>query len=91
MLGIEGFRSHIKGQIDSGIQDNYDYETRITTSIERSLSSKDKVRFELAWKFQSLLRDVSEASVSTVYFKIQYFPIWGGLFDNRLSDREIDE
>jgi hypothetical protein len=90
-LGVEAFKSDIDGQTDSGIQDSYDYEVHITAGLERSLHENRKVRFELSWKYQGKPSDIHESSASTVYFKIQYFPVWGETFANKLFHRGIEE
>ena len=59
--------------------------------MERSLSDLDKVRFELSWKYKSPPGEVSDSSVNTVYFKIQYYPVWGGMLNNKLFNRGVDE
>lgn len=88
---VEGFKSHFEEENYENSQDTYDYETHITLGMERSLSKKDKVRFELAWKYKSPPEEISNSSVNTIYFKIQYYPIWGGMLNNKLFNRGIDE
>lgn len=90
-LGVEGFRSNNDDQSNTDIQDNYTYESHVTFGLERSLSEQNKLRFELAWKYQVPPGDISESSVNTFYFKIQYYPIWGEVLRNKLFDRGIDD
>jgi hypothetical protein len=87
-LGLEGFKSN---NTDTTLLRTYDYETRATLSVERSLRKQRKIRFELAWKYQTPPTQISDAAINTVYFKIQYFPSWGKRLLNRLHDRDIDE
>jgi hypothetical protein len=91
LLGVEGFKSYTEDEVDNGIQDNYNYESRMTVGVERSLSDKNKLRFELTWKYQVPPDRIAESSASTFYFKVQYYPVWGGLIGNRLSNRGIDD
>jgi len=88
---VEGFKSHFEEGNYENSQETYDYETRVTLGMVRSLNKKDKVRFELAWKFQSPPEEISKSSVSTLYFKIQYYPVWGGILTNKLFHREVEE
>lgn len=90
-LGVEGFRSNNDAQNNTDIQDTYSYESRVTFGIERSLIEQKRVRFELSWKLQVPPGDISESSVNTFYFKIQYYPIWGEALRNKLLHRGIDE
>ena len=87
-LGIEGFKSY---NTDDSLAQFYDYQTNITLGLERSLEKKQKLRFELAWKYKAALDHIRDASISTVYFRIQYYPRWGDLLRNRLMERDIDE
>ncbi|NOR55053.1 MAG: DUF2490 domain-containing protein [Sulfurovum sp.] len=91
LLGIEGFKSNNNVQDNPDIQDNYSYESRVSVGIERSFSKREKVRFELSWKYQVPPGDISTSSVNTVYFKIQYYPVWGESLRNKLFDRGIEE
>jgi len=86
-LGIEGFKSYTN---DTDI-DIYSYETRVILGIERNLNEKNKIRFELAWKYLGNPTQVSGSDINTVYFKIQYYPIWGKLLSNILSQGEVNE
>lgn len=90
MLSLEGLKSynHDDSNIDS--VNTFDRESRVTLGIERSLSKRDKVRFELAWRYKTPPKDISTESVSTVYFRIQYYPIWGDRLVSRLINRDID-
>ena len=90
-FGVEGFKSDTDDQTDSGIQDSYDYEVHISAGLERSLRDNQKLRFELSLKYQGKPSDIQESSASTVYFKIQYFPVWGETFANKLFHRGIEE
>jgi len=90
-LGVEGFRSNNDDDSNTGIQDYYTYESQVTLGLSRSLSEKKRVRFQLSWKYQVPPGDISESSVNTFYFKIQYYPIWGELLRNKLFNRGIDE
>ena len=86
-IGLEGFKSFTD---DEGI-DIYDHETRLTFGLERNLDDKEKIRFELAFKYFGVPTEISQSNVTTVYFKIQYYPSWGGFWGNTLSNRDIDE
>ncbi|WP_373032220.1 DUF2490 domain-containing protein [Sulfurovum sp.] len=79
-----GFKSYYHDENDADSQDTYDRESRVTLSLERSLSKKEKLRFELAWKYQSPLGEISSSDSNTVYFKIQYYPMWGKRLSNTL-------
>ena len=87
-LDLEGFKSY---NSDMTLEPTYDYETRVTFGAERSLNEEKKVRFELAWKYKTQARQLSDSDIHTIFFKIQYFPSWGNKFRNKLRDREIDE
>ncbi len=91
IFGVEGFRSNNNDEIDADIQDNYKYESRVTVGLERNLSEQDKIRFELSWKYQVPPGEISDASINTFYFKIQYYPVWGEKLRNKLSNRGVDE
>ena len=82
-FGIEAFKNYSS--------DDQDYESLLTFGLERNLSEQNKLRFELAWKYESRPGDISSTSANTVYFKIQYYPTWGERLRNRLSNRDIDE
>ena len=90
-LGLEGFKSNNISENAIDTDDRYKTESRFSIGVERSLNAYKKIRFELLWKYQVPLHSISEVSINTIYFKIQYFPIWGGLRSNRLFDREINE
>ena len=88
-LDLEGFRS-ISHETTIVPEDRY--ETRVTLGAERSLSDERKIRFELAWKYKTQTREIPDASIHTIFFKIQYFPSWGNKLRNRLYGRDdIDE
>ena len=87
-LDVEGFKSYNN---EATVTPTYDYETHIKLGAEHSLSEGRKIRFELAWKYKTQATSISDASINTVFFKIQYFPSWGSRFRNRLRDRDIDE
>ena len=87
-LDLEGFKSY---NSDTPIEPTYDYETRVTLGAEHSLSEERKIRFELAWKYKTQPREISDSDINTVFFKIQYFPSWGSRHRNKLRDRDIDE
>lgn len=90
-FGVEGLKSYYQDESDTESIDTYDYESRVALGMERSLSKKDKLRFELAWKYKAPLDNISSSSVSTIYFKLQYYPMWGNILKNRLFERAIDE
>lgn len=92
-FSIEGFKTYGQSDDIQDIQDTYDNETRLTFGLERSLKQEEKIRFELAWKYQSKPGDISGSSANTVYFKFQYYPRWGekGFISNRFKDQEIDQ
>jgi hypothetical protein len=81
MFGVEGFKSFVD-EVNVEIQDNYNTETRITLGAERSLEKKNKVRFEVTWKYQEGPQYLIGGDINTVYFKLQYFPIWGNIVGN---------
>jgi len=87
-LDLEGFKSFNNETV---VTPSYDYETRVTLGAERSLNDNKKVRFELAWKYKTQARQISDSDIHTIFFKIQYFPSWGSRFRNRLHDRDVDE
>ncbi len=87
-LDLEGFKSYNDQVMVTPV---YDYETRVTLGAERSLKDNRKIRFELAWKYKTQPREISDSDINTVFFKIQYFPSWGSRLRNRLRDRDIDE
>ncbi len=89
--GAEGFKSDTNDQTNNGIQDSYDYEVHISTGLERSLHDNQKVHFELSWKYQGKPSNISQSNASTFIFKIQYFPVWGETFANKLFHRGIEE
>ena len=47
--------------------------------------------FELAFKYLGDPGELSKSDITTVYFKIQYYPSWGEFWGNTLSNRDIDE
>ena len=87
-LDLEGFKSF---NDDAAVTPTYDYDTQVKLGLERSLEENRKIRFELAWKYKSQPREISNSDINTIYFKIQYFPSWGSRLRNRLRDRDIDE
>ena len=90
-MGAEVFKSQNNDESSDNPDDNYDFETRITFGLERKLDNQRKLRFELSGRYQSTPGQVSSASISTIYFKVKYYPVWGERLRNRLLDREIDE
>lgn len=89
--GVELFKSENTDQ-DLTVDDlRYDYETRVVLGLERHLQNRNKIRFELAWKYQSLPDKLIDSAVNTVYFKIKYYPVWGDRLRNRLHHRDIEE
>jgi len=89
MLSLEGFKSYFHdSEIDS--VDTFDKESQLTLAIERGLSKQDRVRFELSWRYQEPPKEISTASVSTVTFRIQYYPVWGEILRNKLFLRGIE-
>ncbi len=90
-VGAEVFRSQDIDDNSINVDDNYNFETRITLGLERKLDSQRKLRFELSGRYQSSPDQLSSTSASTIYFKIKYYPVWGGTLRNTLFDREIDE
>ena len=91
MFGVEGFKSYYHDESDIDSQDTYDRESHVTLGLERSLSNQEKLRFELSWKYQAPPGEISSSDSNTVYFKIQYYPMWGKKWANRLNDQEIDQ
>ena len=90
-LGVEGLRSNNDAESDAGIRDYYTYESLLTLGVSRNLSKKNRVRFELSWKYQEKPIDAPDSPLDTFYFKIQYYPVWGGMLRNKLFHRGIDE
>jgi len=90
-FGIEGFKSYYHDDNDADSQDTYDRESHVTLGLERSLSKNEKLRFELVWKYQAPPGKISSSDSNTVYFKIQYYPMWGTRLSNRLTDQAIDQ
>lgn len=91
-FGVEGFKSYYQDDsyANSSI-DRYSLESHVTLGIERSLSEKNKIRFELAWKYKVPTNELLDAYANTVYFKIQYYPMWGDKWTNRLNSLKIDQ
>lgn len=91
-FGIEGFKSFYNDDqyLDTSI-DKYSRESHVTLGLERSITDKNKIRFELAWKYKVPTNDIFDASVHTVFFKIQYYPMWGDKWRNRSKSLEIDQ
>jgi hypothetical protein len=87
-LDVEGFKSYDNQE---SMALSYDYETHVGLGIERSLGEQRKIRFELAWKYKTRARQLLDADIHTIYFKIQYYPSWGFRLGNRLHNRNIDE
>lgn len=90
-FGLEGFKSYHQDDFNMDSVNTYDHESHLSVAIERSLKEQNKVRFELMWKYQSPPRLISDSSANTVYFKIQYYPMWGKKWANRLNNQEIDQ
>jgi len=90
-VGAEVFKSQDNDENSDNPDDNYDFETRITLGLERKLDNQRKLRFELSGRYQSTPDQVSSTSISTIYFKVKYYPVWGERSRNRLFDRGIDE
>ena len=90
-VGAEVFKSQENDETSDNPDDNDDYETRVTLGLERKLSQERKLRLELTWKYKSEPDQLSSTSISTIYFKVKYYPVWGERLRNRLLDREIDE
>ena len=63
-----------------------EYATRLTFGLERNLEDKEKIRFELAFKYLGDPSELSKSDITTVYFKIQYYPSWGEFWGNTLSN-----
>ena len=88
-LGVEGFKSY---RTEDSLENLYDYQTNIKLGMERILKKGQKLRFELAWKYKAAFNQITDADISTVFFKIQYYPSWGHwLHTNKLRNRDIDE
>lgn len=85
IFGIEGFKSY------NTDQDADDYESQVTFGAERTLNEQNIVRFELEWKYESPPNRISDTPINTVYFKIQYYPVWGNTLRNELFHRGIDD
>ena len=90
-FGVEGFKSYYHDESNIDSQDTYDHESRVTLGLERSLNKQEKLRFELAWKYQSPPGEISSSDSNTVYFKIQYYPMWGKRLSNTLNDQDVDQ
>lgn len=90
-FGVEGFKSNYHDENDVDSQNTYDRESHVTLGLERSLDKQEKLRFELSWKYQVPPTEISSSDSNTVYFKVQYYPIWGEKWANRLNDQEIDQ
>ena len=90
-LDLEGFKSYNNETAITPTTPTFDYETHVKLGAEHSLNEGRKIRFELAWKYKAQLAGISDASINTIFFKIQYFPSWGSRLQNILSDRDIDE
>lgn len=89
--GAELFKSENTDQDLTVDNLRYDYETRVVLGLERYLQNKNKIRYELAWKYKSLPDKLIDSAVNTVYFKIKYYPVWGDILGNRLYHREVEE
>jgi len=72
------------------LDENFEVETRISLAIERILEDKQKIRFDLSWRYQVPFNEISDTNFNIFAFKISYFPVWGELFRNRLV-KNVDE
>lgn len=91
-FGVEGFKSYYQDDNYASTSiERYSLESHVTLGLERSLSEKNKIRFELAWKYKVPTEDIFNAEVNTVYFKIQYYPMWGDIWRNRSNINNIDQ
>ncbi len=89
-VSLEGLRSD-NGDQNSADPDLFDLETRVTLGLEHSLKEQEKIRLELAFISKSKPAQSSASSVSTIYFKLKYYPMWGSPLQNILFDRGIEE
>lgn len=91
-FGVEGFKSYYQDDTygESSIE-RYSLESHVTLGLERSLSEKNKIRFELAWKYKVPTDEIFDASVNTVYFKVQYYPMWGDIWRSKSQINKIDQ
>lgn len=89
-VSLEGLRSDNSDQ-NSVSPDLFDLETRVTLGLEHSLKEQEKIRFELALISKSKPVQSSASSISTIYFKLKYYPMWGSPLQNILFDRSIEE
>ena len=91
ILGAELLRTYFnKDEKLIELDDTFDVESRVSLSIERTLKDKQKIRFDLSWRYQVPFNEIDESKFSTVVFRIRYYPAWGDLFSNILS-RNVDE
>ena len=91
IFGAEVLRTYFNSDDKYGeFDDNFDVESRLSLSIERTLTNKQKIRFNVNWRYQVPFNLIDKAKFSTVVFRIRYYPQWGDLFKNILS-RNVDE
>jgi len=90
-MGAEILRTYFnKDEQYNEFDENFDIESRISLSIERTLKNKQKVRFDLSWRYQVPFDRIETSKFSTAVFRVRYYPVWGDLFRNILS-RNVDE
>lgn len=91
ILGAELLRTYFnKDELTSGIEDNFEVETRLSLAIERTLKENQKIRFDVSWRYQVPFNEIHDAKFNTFVFTIKYFPVWGDLLRNRLF-HNVDE
>ena len=91
VASAEIFKSANRDRNSTNIDDNDDYETRIVLGLEQKLNKQEKIRFELAWQYQSSFKNLATSSANKFYFKIKYYPVWGSPLGNILFHRNVEE
>ena len=89
ILGAEILRTYYnKDQKVSGLEDNFEVESRLSIGIERTLKHNQKVLFDLSWRYQVPFDEINQARFNAIVVKIRFYPIWGDIFRNRLSQND---
>ena len=91
ILSAELLRTYFnEDEQDIHLDEHFEVETRVSLAVERTLEDKQKIRYDLSWRYQVPFNEISDATFHIFAFKVSYFPVWGDIFRNRLF-KNVDE
>ena len=91
ILSVELLRTYFnEEEKEIHLDENFEVETRLSLAVERTLADKQKIRFDISWRYQVPFSEIGDATFHTFAFNISYFPVWGDIFRNSLF-KNVDE